>query len=316
MSFNGLLLRLFIYLNRYDCKTMTFNLCSIPFHLLSEKKSLLHKLSKIKMRNIINKFNFELMLFLIQHQYLRYFDYILTSGTMGDTYVRELVNKNLICLNNTRVLYFNTTDYNTFINTNGHGLVLDYSYILFIDEYYPFHPDVLLFSGKSKLDPDAYFKQLNATFDVFEEKYSLPVVIAAHPKAVKYKEKNYFNGRVVLFDKTASLVAKSKFVISHDSTALNYALFNMKPIVLLKSKTIQKALPENYNVINNLSKFLNSYLYDMDNIVPDKLQNAIVLTDNQRYLYTSLINEYHKAKNITQSNEKLMKQYVEQIFNE
>lgn len=316
MSFNGMLLRLFMHLNKYGCKTMTFNICSIPFHLLSEKTSLLYKFHRIKVRNIINRLNYELMLFLIRHRYLRYFDYVLTSGTMGNTYVRGFVKGNLKCLYNTQVLYFNTMDYNIFMNHKDHSSVLNYPYILFIDEYYPFHPDTLLFEGKPKLDSDTYFKQLNAAFDVFEEKYSLPVIIAAHPKAIKYREKNFFNERIVFFGKTASLVENSEFVISHDSTALDYALFNMKPIVLLKSSAIQKAFPRNYNVINNLANMLDSYLYDMDNIVSDNLPNNIMLSDNQRYLYASLIKKYHKAKDVTQSNEKLMELYVNQIFNE
>lgn len=315
ISFSGALFRLFFYLNKYGCKTMTFNLCSIPFYLLYKKESFLHKLLRIRVKTVVNKLNYKLMCFLIRHQHMRYFDYILASGNLGNTYVGEIVKGNLACLRNTQILSFNTTDYNIFINNKYKSLALGYSYILFIDQYYPFHPDVLLFYGKSKMDSGLYFKQLNDTFNVIEKKYSMPVVIAAHPKAIKYREKDFFYGRAVFFGKTADLVRECKFVLSHDSTALNYAIFNMKPIVLLKSELIRETLPNNYGIISNLAKFLDAYLYDMDDLDFSSLLNDIKLSDEQRELYTSLIEKYHKAKNVTQSNETLIVQYVEQIFN-
>lgn len=309
MSFNGMLLRLFFYLSKFNCMTMTFSLCSIPFHLLKKKKNIIHKLLRLKVKSIVNKLSFELMKFLINHRYVKYFDYVLTSGNINNTFPTSK-----IYAHNTTILCFNTTDYNIFINNQHARLMLSYKYILFIDEYYPFHPDILLFNGESKLNPCEYYKQINSTFEIFEKKYSMPVVIAAHPKAVKYRENNFFNNRLVFFDKTSDLVRGCEFVISHDSTALNYAVFNMKPVFLLKSSIIKKALPDNYDTIDNLALFLKSYIYDMDKMDLWKLPNKVDLSDNQHILYSNLINKYHKAENSTQSNEELILKYVKEIF--
>lgn len=315
MSFDGRIFRLYYLLNKYGCQTMTFHLFSMPFYNLKKKKYyLLHKLIHLKRKNLIYKLNLEFMVFLIKCKYMNYFDYVLTSGNIGNLYIKKYFSKNQTCISRSKILSFNTTDYNIFINNKYSSTTLDYPYILFIDEYYPFHPDTLLFNGKFNMDPNEYFTQINSVFSLFEKKYSMPVVIAAHPKAVKYKDNNFFNNRLVFFEKTADLVKGCKFVITHDSTALNYAIFNKKPIFLLKSSIIKEALPDNYNIIDNLAVFLDSYLYDMDDRFLWKLPDTVELSENQKALYSTLINKYHKAENSIQSNEELILQYVKEIF--
>ena len=60
----------------------------------------------------------------------------------------------------------------------------DRKYIVFIDAYMPFHPDFEL-TASGHIDPEQYFKSVNNYLKRVEDKYGLPVVIAAHPSAQK-----------------------------------------------------------------------------------------------------------------------------------
>jgi hypothetical protein len=66
---------------------------------------------------------------------------------------------------------------------------------------------------------------------LLEREYGIRVVIAAHPKA------NYdaavFEGRPMHRLVTAELVRDAEFVLSHTSTALSYAVLNLKPLIFI-----------------------------------------------------------------------------------
>lgn len=316
MTFDGRMLRLLFYLNKFNCVSVTYNLISIPFHELRWKKTFLEKIYNLKLTSVFLKIKLYLILFLIKKQYINFYDYILISGSLGSMYLELYFKNNKRIKSKTKLLSFNTTDYNIYLNNKNikTGSIPNYPYILFIDQYYPFHPDVLLFDNKSLLDANEYYTQLNNSFKIFEEKYSMPVIIAAHPKAIKYKDKNYFDNRTVIFNNTFDLVKNSQFVITHDSTALNYAIFCNKPIVLFNSNLIKIALPNNYYNIVNLTKYLYTYIYNMDDIYSWNLPKHIQLSEEQIRLFPSLIIQYHKALNTSMSNEKLLINYVRQIF--
>ena len=113
-----------------------------------------------------------------------------------------------------------------------------------------------------------------------EQQFHLPVVIAAHPKAILYKEKNFFDGRQVFFGKTATLVKYCRFVLVHDSTALGFAVAEEKPMLFLNSKLIQRYMGENGQFIKFIAEYLNAPLVfydDLQAILPTPL------TDKEKY---------------------------------
>ena len=71
-----------------------------------------------------------------------------------------------------------------------------------------------------------------------EDKYGLPVVIAAHPSAQKYHEHNYFDGRPVLFGKTAELCKGCAWAINHLSTAITFLIIQHKPIKFITTDEV------------------------------------------------------------------------------
>ncbi|MBT3553019.1 MAG: hypothetical protein HOO19_13995 [Rhodospirillaceae bacterium] len=108
---------------------------------------------------------------------------------------------------------------------------------VFIDEFLPFHPDLSMMGVGAPMEAEPYFACLRALFDRIEDELGLRVVIAACPHAdYDKREDDFFGGREVIFSKTAELVAKSRMVIAHRSTAINFAVLFRKPVMITATR--------------------------------------------------------------------------------
>ena len=99
----------------------------------------------------------------------------------------------------------------------------------------------------------------------------MQVVICAHPKAEKYKTKNYFENRKIYFNKTCEIIKSSRGVISHNSTAVNFAVLSKKPIIFITSNLIKRINPVLDKQILLHSKNLKSNCIDIDNYQQENL---------------------------------------------
>lgn len=111
---------------------------------------------------------------------------------------------------------------------------------VFLDQYYPFHPDLLYQGSENPRFPANYYPNLCNFFNILEKKMDTKIVIAAHPKSDYENLPDYFCGRTLIKGKTARLVRESSFVIAHDSTSINFAVLYYKPIVFVTMDEIQQ----------------------------------------------------------------------------
>lgn len=134
-------------------------------------------------------------------------------------------------------------------------------YIVFLDVYYPLHPDLLYMLKKKGISPLEYQQSLRSFFDALEKKYGKPIVIAAHPKS-KYRG-DEFGERKILKGKTTHLVKDADLVLLHTSNSVSYAVLYDKPIVLISNSEYNKV---NYLVAaqKKLSAALNIPIFDID----------------------------------------------------
>jgi hypothetical protein len=95
--------------------------------------------------------------------------------------------------------------------------------------------DALLPNARLHLTSEHYYPSLCRFLDYVEKELEIEVVIAAHPKANHIDYPEYFGKRRTLKNQTIRLIQKSKFVISHQSTALSYVVLAKKPLLLLTS---------------------------------------------------------------------------------
>jgi len=189
------------------------------------------------------------------------------------------------------ILQAHTFDYDLYLERSK-AVVVAHNYCVFLDSYFPFHPDFLLLGNKSmeKVDPEKYYEGLNRFFDNLERQTGKQVIIAAHPRS-KYEEKPWcFKSRKVIRGKTIDLVASAEYVILHCSTAINFAVMYKKPLVFLVSDQLN--LTPYGTIINNYAKYFKKSALNVDRTDNIDLTNELNVNDAA---YQNYLSEYIKS---------------------
>lgn len=186
--------------------------------------------------------------------------------------------------------------------------ILDKDYIVFCDNYFPYHPDLRSFNKCRNLpDGHAYQATLRCYFDYLESYYGMPVVIAAHPKS-DYKG-DEFGDRKIIMNQTCSLVLYANKVILHASNSISYAILKNKPLAFITTKDYNNIAFLKQRLYLLASSF-NHKVYNLDNTPFDKID--IVPVDEElrkNYIYTYLTSEETKDKR----NWDILKKVIEDI---
>ena len=104
----------------------------------------------------------------------------------------------------------------------------------------PYHPDYIKEKNPYIVNKEKYYDNLNRYFTYLEKKFATQVVIAAHPRSAKVNNySKHFENRKVLINKSKALISESKFTITHNSTAVNFAIINKKPIVFVDMEELE-----------------------------------------------------------------------------
>ncbi|MDT0649640.1 hypothetical protein [Autumnicola edwardsiae] len=123
---------------------------------------------------------------------------------------------------------------------------------VFLDQMMPYQ--TILHSGIKQETPpegykDYYYERLIATLQHLQEKLELDeIIIALHPDAVKFKDEidQSFKNYRTFIGVTHELIRDSKIVFAHSSTALGWAIYYKKPVVLMKENYIMRQLMGKY----------------------------------------------------------------------
>ncbi|MBU4287691.1 MAG: hypothetical protein KKI12_05900, partial [Proteobacteria bacterium] len=199
-------------------------------------------------------------------------------------YRRYPINKN------TELLQIHGFDYDIYLKEKNNHCI-ERSIAVFIDEYFPFHPDYLIVKRESPVKADSYYKSINAFFDIVEERTGLEVVIAAHPRATYENLPDYYNGRKCIKGKTINLIRESKLALAHCSTAINFICLFYKPIIFMTCSDLDKSYEGGY--IREYAKSFNKVPISIDrNNNIDWKQELMV----SKASYDSYRRAYIKAK--------------------
>lgn len=168
-------------------------------------------------------------------------------------------------------------------------------YIVFLDQYLPYHNDITL-NGQKHIDADLYYSSINNAFSLIETQFGVPVVIAAHPAANRYNEINPFEGRRILFNKTAELVKGAELVLAHYTTAISYVVLNRKRMILFTSDAIRNFSPYIDSYIQQLANLLSLNCINLDSLTKEQLfLSEIPDSEYEDYKYKYLTNEHSKS---------------------
>tara|TARA_R110000787_G_scaffold89306_4_gene189146 strand:- start:2210 stop:3406 length:1197 start_codon:yes stop_codon:yes gene_type:complete len=153
------------------------------------------------------------------------------SGTENDKVQDQLTNSN------TEIIHAHSFDFEA-ISRIAPAPIKEQA--VFVDQYLPFHPDIVAANIRQRIDPEKYYTSLNKLFDRIEERYGLSVIISPHPRANYSKHPGVFAGRTISQEKTTSLINSSRLVIGHYSTALGQAVLLNRPVMLLSSSELEQ----------------------------------------------------------------------------
>lgn len=163
-----------------------------------------------------------------------------------------------------KIIEVNTVDYDQFLLHKKLPRISEEGYIVFLDQYLPYHPDTSYFKIKT-VKPEPYFKEVNGFFDRLELATGKKVIIAAHPKAEHYKEFNPYNNRPIFFNQSNDLVKDASLVMTHASTAVCFPISYKKKIVLLVSDYLNEVLPQFLLVAKSIENACDATIVKMDN---------------------------------------------------
>lgn len=175
-------------------------------------------------------------------KFVRSIDYYYTlpqlKSAMAVLHVKTPIRKRILKITNDKTKFVRTTsnDWNTACNASDLPQD-DQKYLVFIDQYIPYHPDFISRGIDLKFTPEEYYKELNAALKKIAKKTGLQVIIAAHPRRVGMGDYDF----PVSKDKTASLVKNANLVIAHYSTAVNFAAVYGKPLVFITSELLNRS---------------------------------------------------------------------------
>jgi hypothetical protein len=126
---------------------------------------------------------------------------------------------------------------------------------VFLDQMLATHCDFGKSVSFSPVTAKNYIPALNHFFDLIEKELKLKVVIAASPRA-DYISNPIFGARAVVSGKTLELVAESALVLFHSTTAISFATLFDKPILMIKTHEMSRALGY-ANFLNNMAASLH-----------------------------------------------------------
>ena len=241
--------------------------------------------NKFNISNIFKKINFEnikafcgnkIIYTAKKYGFIKSYDYIFKAGEFG------YYGIGLGCeidLKKGKIVEVNTVDYDQFLLHSDSPTIYSDEYIVFLDQYLPYHPDSNYFNIKT-VKPEPYFKEINSFFNKLESLTGKKVIIAAHPKAKNYMEFNPYENRQIFFNQSNNLVKGAFIVLTHASTAICFPVCYKKKIVLLLSNYLNDRLPHFNSVAQSIVWACDATIFNMDS---EELIDLSKQVDLQKY---------------------------------
>lgn len=197
----------------------------------------------------------------------------------------------------TTIISAHSMDYDLYLDmvtSKSSQMNFKYKYCVFIDQYFPYHPDFAIDTGKSPCSEEKYYPALNQFFDYIEKKFNVIVIIAAHPRADYHLHPHAYPNRRVISGKTNLMVRDADFVIMHNSTAINYAVLFKKSIIFLTTDEMKyNNMGFYYDEIYTFAEYFGQTPINIDGDY-SSLCEIPNIDDN---IYEKYINDFIKIKN-------------------
>lgn len=142
-------------------------------------------------------------------------------------------------------------DYDFFLTDQNPEVELGEGGLVFLDSDEAYHSDFVQMGENPFVTAENYYPTMNTGLSHIAEALSCDVRIAAHPRS-DYGNKSFKYSFPILKDQTFELIKRASVVVSHGSTALQWAIIMRKPIILVTTDEMKNSL---YNQITEAFAF-------------------------------------------------------------
>jgi hypothetical protein len=317
-NFNLASIRVFYYLTRYDCKFI-LHVGNIETNLSQNKKKFvfIDKIKSLFSRKffLYVKSKIEIIFFKLNfHKFyiLKYADFVYVMGkkTFHNLKINPIIGSD------TKIIKGHHRNHDQYLILKKKKILekTNEKFVLFIDQGVPVHPDLIKLN-LNDVNIEEYYNSLRIFFLKIEKKFNIKVKIAAHPKINVKKISKYLKEFQIIQGKTLELIFKSKFIITHDSTVTNFAIFLKKPILIIINNSLLNSKHNHLREAKNLAQHLKKKVVNIDKLNLKILQKQLFVNDIIYMKYT--LNYYKFAKsNLSYSNKliKVLKEKSKKIF--
>ena len=282
-NFKSLFINIYLKFNNFT-NLRIFNLGDPSYGLIKERENFLKKIFKSRTISIPQYIKFLLLKFLSK---------FILENKKKDVIIctSPILYKGL----NKNKNYHKANSIETTQFLNSLYKIKNKKYFVFVDQEQEDNFDHKInFSLKNYIDPNNYLSKLNLFFDNFENKYNYKIKIALAPRRVnninRLKKK-----RPAYRDKTVELIRNSAGIFTHNSLAINYAIFFKKPIIFLHNNDMKKKDSKIF-AINALSNLFGSINFNLDDCFNSKFDKIDLKTINEINYYKYKKYEYTYLK--------------------
>ena len=277
-----------------------------------EMKSLKHKIYQIGWLQVLVKF----IRYRGDARFKRFYGLYREEQSINQSILEEKACENLYtnhvitCLPHQKYS-INHPDYEKYLTLQGGKRLIEEPYIVFIDQYYPYHPDFKEVNSEIDCEQLArlYYPSMNHFFDVIEKQTGMKVVIAAHPIA-DYSV-NPFGGREMFLYKTAELIRDCEYVCMHHSFSISYVALYDKPVCFIANKAVRSS-GLCYNGVCGMAKTMNMPIVDSDRIDEYRDELFMHIPRHRREKYNNCFFDL----NVCKHNSELLAIHLNKIYDE
>jgi hypothetical protein len=181
-----------------------------------------------------------------------------------------------------KTIGINLRDFDQYKIVKNNEKIISYKYVVFIDQNLPEHPDLELLKLK-RLNSEEYYGALDRFFEKIKQLYNLDVVVAMHPTNNSCWMTS--TSRSTYAGMAEDLIKDAEFVIAHTSTAISYAVLNMKPIVFIYTEQMNTLYKDTIiQQIESIARYLGQDIYNINQVIElESLRVAVPISVSNEY---------------------------------
>ena len=178
-----------------------------------------------------------------------------------------------------RIIPAHSFDYERYMQLRGAPRILGHDYAVYLDEDIAGHEDNAELGFEMPVSASRFYSALSRFLGSFEAAAGVPVVIAGYPSD-RAAATARFNGREVIWGKTAELIRNARVVFAHASTAISYAVLWRRPLVFLTTDEMNTSWYRPW--LESPCRILNASIANIDINTPGSVKVAEWLKVDER----------------------------------